>query len=210
MTEALNPDGLLGSVRRLIVCSPVPIAFLSPKMTKSMSRSVPDFEGLWGAFEDELARFLESLREWKAAVAGRELVIVAGDVHLGLQSDITCDGHHFCLQLTSSAIHNERLGGFAVSAFEAISAGEWGGTEVLCKDRWGFSHLTCKESNNYGIVHINDSDGMLIKSIIDMGFDQLPQEVGMQSNTKGVGSAVVRQVAGCCVSARDCGSICGI
>ena len=126
--QALLQGGALADVDTLVVCSPVPLAFLSPASTNSLKNTVEDFKGLWAAFEADLSDFITKLHNWKVFVhtrdlvvgthelrwqcarPGRELVITAGDVHLATHTDIFKNGQFVCPQLTSSAIHNERLG----------------------------------------------------------------------------------------------------
>eukprot|EP00658_Telonema_sp_P-2_P056180 TRINITY_DN44661_c0_g1_i2.p2 TRINITY_DN44661_c0_g1~~TRINITY_DN44661_c0_g1_i2.p2 ORF type:complete len:184 (-),score=51.47 TRINITY_DN44661_c0_g1_i2:165-716(-) len=111
VSEALSSaTGKFSEVDSLIVASPVPVGFLSPASTKKMMGIVDDLKGLWGAYHRDLYNFVGDLLAWKRAKPGRELVVAGGDVHLGAHSDLFLDGKYFCGQLTTSAIHNERLG----------------------------------------------------------------------------------------------------
>jgi len=152
VNQALQEGGVLADVDTLVVCSPVPLAFLSPSTTISLKKTVEDFKGLWGAFEDDLAGLISVLHDWKCVRPNRELVVTAGDVHLAAHTDIFKAGEFFCAQLTSSAIHNERLGFMAMKVVESASAGR----NTLCANgNWQFEHRCLVENNNYGLVQVS-------------------------------------------------------
>jgi len=152
--DALREDGSLDSMHSLLVCSPVPLAFLSPQMTKTMRHGVADFYGLWGAFEHELQAFLEALRHWKLRDTNRELVVAAGDVHVGIQSDIFFGEELLCSQITSSAINNEPVGAAPLKFLRTASSGE----VTLCRsasDTYTFRHNYMTARNNFAVVEVS-------------------------------------------------------
>jgi len=159
--SALAPGGLYDDVRNLIVCSPVPVAFMSPKTTKALARTVADdMIGLWtGNGELELPHLLDLLWKWKTTKKHREVTIAAGDIHIGVQTTIFRDNLPAFHQVTASAIHNSTLGNAVLEVINLASSGSLLGNPCfLCKSagaKWGFTHEYLTQGNNYAIVEIN-------------------------------------------------------
>ena len=81
ITKALFPDGIFGNVRSLLVCSPAPLVFLEPQITKNAAvafKRLEDFKGHWSFREhiNEQIKMIKALSEWKTA--GREVLVLGG------------------------------------------------------------------------------------------------------------------------------------
>jgi phosphodiesterase/alkaline phosphatase D-like protein len=163
---ALDPGGVLGEVQKLVLCSPVPVAFLSPEMTDTMKHVIADFEGLWGAFRDELLQLMDKLRDWKAASPGREFIIAAGDVHIGIHTQIWHGDEFLGSQITASAICNEKVGRMALAVIE----GESFGMNTLV-GQYRFEHRYMSDHNNYAVITIPASrdETMVCTSYVENG-----------------------------------------
>lgn len=160
--KVLNKGGAFDGVRQLVVCSPVPVAFLSPTMTATIATgsmgAADDLEGLWtGHGYDELDDLLALLLDWKRnEVTGpREVTIAAGDIHIGLTTDIyNVSGgrtEKVFTQLTTSAIHNSALPGLALNFIKMASTGL--GNSPLIPE-WEFDHTFFTQRNNYGLIKL--------------------------------------------------------
>ena len=165
MKRALSPDGYFADCTNLIVASPVPVAFLSPSMTMMIAKgsggAADDLEGIWtGNGKEELAPFLEMLYQWKSQQGKgqtREVTIAAGDIHIGVCSEIyTPRGDWAFSQITSSAIHNTALAGTALGMIEAASTG-FGRAPLV--NGWEFGHAYLTQRNNYGLIEVNQTKG---------------------------------------------------
>jgi len=182
-------EGELATVDRLVVCSPVPIAFLDPGVTDITKEMISDFEGLWTAFPKETEQFMDMLHEWKESptvmdhAAGawnlkhtksghsRELIIAAGDVHVAVHSNIFRNGKFFCSQVTSSAICNERVPEIVVGILQNCLSN---GLRKLCEGGWQFEHNYFSAHNNYAFVSTKPHGAISARSIIEEGRDEPP------------------------------------
>merc|ERR1712230_204135 len=110
-------------------------------MTKKIGQNVSaadDLMGLWtGHGLAELPMMLNLLYEWKMGGngVGREVTLVAGDIHIGLQSDIYYGEDSSVVafqQLTTSAVHNEPCSAMVLK-FMSMAAGGFGAADTLCE-----------------------------------------------------------------------------
>jgi len=170
MEQALAEGGLFDGCKSLVVCSPVPVAFLSPVMTETIAKgslgAADDLEGLWtGNGAAELEPFLEMLYRWKKGAdrlrTDREVTIVAGDIHIGLTTDILCQNEFAFCQLTTSAMHNSSVGDAALE-FIKYAGGAMSmslhNKNAHLTEHWQFKHWDYTDKNNYGLVAIQFSD----------------------------------------------------
>ncbi|KAG0591592.1 hypothetical protein KC19_1G186500 [Ceratodon purpureus] len=153
ITKALCPDGIFGKIRALLVCSPAPLVFLEPQITKNAAvafKRLEDFKGHWsfGEHINEQIKMIDALSEWKATEVGREVLVLGGDVHCGGHSEILKNDEILFRQLTTSAIANEPLPKTAYYFMRAA-----GGFGFLQED-YSFRHHKWTRACNYGLVQV--------------------------------------------------------
>ncbi len=97
INAALSAKGTFGNAMVLVVACPVPLVFMGPRATENYTHDSGDVLGnsndLLGHWSHEPYRteqydLLKKLSAWKAAKAGREVVLLGGDVHIGLAVDV--------------------------------------------------------------------------------------------------------------------------
>eukprot|EP01120_Amphizonella_sp_Union-15-10_P002908 TRINITY_DN131_c0_g1_i5.p1 TRINITY_DN131_c0_g1~~TRINITY_DN131_c0_g1_i5.p1 ORF type:complete len:520 (-),score=128.09 TRINITY_DN131_c0_g1_i5:67-1626(-) len=98
------------SLKVLVVCAEIPFVEDTPERTIASSKK-PGLEFLtdhWTANPAELERILKIFFDWKAAGKGeREIVLIGGDIHVGVDTVITDDTTGITIrQLTATPITN--------------------------------------------------------------------------------------------------------
>eukprot|EP01120_Amphizonella_sp_Union-15-10_P002906 TRINITY_DN131_c0_g1_i3.p1 TRINITY_DN131_c0_g1~~TRINITY_DN131_c0_g1_i3.p1 ORF type:complete len:520 (-),score=124.06 TRINITY_DN131_c0_g1_i3:66-1625(-) len=98
------------SIKVLVVCAEIPFVEDTPEATIAASKK-PGLEFLtdhWTANPSELERILKIFFDWKAAGNGkREIVLIGGDIHVGVDTVITDDTTGVTIrQLTATPITN--------------------------------------------------------------------------------------------------------
>lgn len=161
--KALGDDGIFAKAQVLVICSPAPLVFLVPAITKAAGHTVQrleDFKGHWSAHKDEQVKMIKCLQTWKYSdyAKGREVLVLGGDVHCGGHSRILSNGRVLFYQLTTSPIANMPL---PKSAYYVMRfAEQLGGIS----EHYSFSHFNWTRARNYGLVQImfpkeKDDDG---------------------------------------------------
>jgi len=134
----------------MLVCSEIPFVSDPPAVARKRAGE-PGTEFIkdhWAYNSEEVIKLFELAFEWKAKVAGRELLFAAGDIHVGVQSEIfdsvtkTSAKH-----LTATPICNN-----VAKYYPAL--------EGRLNERFTFKHRPL-EKRNYGLIDINfDSKGL--------------------------------------------------
>eukprot|EP00808_Paulinella_micropora_P017595 g4266.t1 len=75
-------------VRLLLVFSPLPLGFVSPRMVHILSKKHDDLLGHYSFFPRELTRLLDLFLDWREARPGREVLLLCGDVHMGGHTEL--------------------------------------------------------------------------------------------------------------------------
>eukprot|EP00301_Raphidiophrys_heterophryoidea_P005515 c12305_g1_i1.p1 GENE.c12305_g1_i1~~c12305_g1_i1.p1 ORF type:complete len:529 (-),score=122.64 c12305_g1_i1:185-1771(-) len=153
VSSALAANGSLENVDVLVLACGIPIAWLGEHLTNKVAKKINDFEGMFSATRNikELERLLTELLAWKERKAGRRMVMIGGDVHLGAITHLYHNHKLFCEQLTSSAIANVQL-----TYSEALTM-----SFLLKLNTTGmpagfsFSQREAEFRNNYGVVIVS-------------------------------------------------------
>lgn len=159
LEEALanNQGAEFAACKALLVFSPEPVAYVSPKPTLLAGNTVcDDLLGQWSnpKHQGEVPRLMKTMTSWRNAHEGRAVLLLGGDVHEGGWTDITAeDGDkQFIRQLTTSAIANKMT-----AHHEAVAvimtrdvAGAMEG--FSCAPGWHYQHYDWTNKRNYAMV----------------------------------------------------------
>mmetsp|Transcript_70553 Transcript_70553/g.178624 ORF Transcript_70553/g.178624 Transcript_70553/m.178624 type:complete len:640 (+) Transcript_70553:62-1981(+) len=163
LEDALHAEGgLLTGCKAILVLSPEPVAYVTPKPTSVAGEHVvDDLLGQWSAPRHlaEVPRLLKSLLAWRAQDPARAVLLLGGDVHEGGWTDITQeDGEQHIRQLTTSAIANTMT-----KSHEALAvvmtrdvAGLVDGWKICAG--WGFLHYNWTNRRNYAVLDVKMED----------------------------------------------------
>lgn len=153
-------SGPLHAVRLLIVVCPVPLAYIGPDWIDAYPLSVEDdVRGQWSyrLNQGEQLQMMRTLFNWRDARPGSEVVLVAGDVHVGCKTTLAraSDGEQI-QQLITSPIQR---GSFSALQFQGLQAWLRGSPTAGLGTRPAPSEFTWKASGlvnkpNFGLVTV--------------------------------------------------------
>lgn len=134
----------------MLICSEIPFIGEDPNTVKQKAE-IPRFVFLkshWVHALEDLLWMLDTCFEWKAAVPGRELLMLTGDIHVGVDSTITdtSTGHQI-RHLTTSPITNE------VKAFFTSREG-------CVSERYSYVSKPVEDHRNFGVINLECESGI--------------------------------------------------
>eukprot|EP00298_Acanthocystis_sp_HF-20_P000153 c10194_g1_i1.p1 GENE.c10194_g1_i1~~c10194_g1_i1.p1 ORF type:complete len:305 (+),score=118.72 c10194_g1_i1:269-1183(+) len=151
--EGLRPGGSFDKVHVLLIVLPVPVALLGDRgiLVVQYGLNVNDVESFLNHPTNiiEFRKLFNLLKNWKTAVPGREIVILAGDSHMGAVTKFDFHGKYLFHQLIASPVSNKpapiygAIGVILSSAFDQLYGG------------YGFSNRKLTMRQNYGAVSIS-------------------------------------------------------
>jgi len=135
-------------VKVMLVCSEIPFVGDTPEVAKKNSR-IPELEFLkdhWVYSDTELIQLLELCFDWKAKGGGREVVMIGGDIHVGVESVIKDKKTNLTINhLTATPITNH-----VCKFFPAL--------EGNVNERFSYVHKPISE-RNFGRVDVSVEGG---------------------------------------------------
>ena len=167
ISKSLSANGYFHNVRALVVVTSVPLVYLGDTITNGGTGLVDDLKDHWayGTHRTEQIELLRLLRRWKEQ-AGREVLVVGGDVHIGLKSDIRHQGKRVIRQLITSPVTNNPPGGIMFGALKTLLE-----LEQTIGDNYQVEHHGYSNKRNYGLIMVrvpsNASDCPSITSGIE-------------------------------------------
>jgi phosphodiesterase/alkaline phosphatase D-like protein len=149
-------------VKTLFLVIPVPLFFLSECVCEHLLKfsdnitDLKDLQDQWTTrqHEAEQLELIRLMEQWKKGKPNREVVVLSGDLHCGLNSSLyDKDGKLVCRQLTSSGITNEPAPFFATLGMRVLSSV----SDKICDD-YNFVHHSWVTKQNYGIVGVSENN----------------------------------------------------
>jgi len=157
-------DGEFEHLNSTLFISPLALFILSKLVSKAAFYKVGDVQE-YCTYKSipQLVELLDLLRSWKERRAGRELLIVGGDIHMGGTTDILYKGKKIFAQFVSSAINSKEVSSFEKGLMDLMmKMGKINGDYTCCHGKW-------KKRNNYGIVEvITNEQGSKIESKLEL------------------------------------------
>jgi len=109
LKEAFKTPGL----SCMLVASEIPFVSDSPAKVQASAKFVKFLEGHWAYKEDECTWLYDLCFDWKAGAEGREVVLLGGDIHTGVMTDLKCNKTNSTIKsVTASPITNHVCGFF--------------------------------------------------------------------------------------------------
>ena len=106
INAALKPEGLFGDCQTLIVVNSMPVCYMSTGVASCLECCMKDKMGM-ALSPDEQGHYLDALTNWVSG-GNRDALIVAGDLHFGIRSQIRDPNSAVVLrQMVTSAISNK-------------------------------------------------------------------------------------------------------
>jgi len=148
-----------------IFISPLPL-FILNKLNSNVAYHVSDDIQEYWTYRSipQLVELLELLRAWKERKAGKEIIVVGGDVHLGGITDVMYKGRKIFTQFVSSGISQKEIGVFEKGVFFFLM--KFG----RVNDDYTFRHHGWTRKNNFGILNVmTDSKGSRMTPTVCVG-----------------------------------------
>lgn len=149
--SAAQRDALEAAFRRpelrcMVVCAEIPFVGPTPEGARAGAAKLPFLKEHWPYRLDELLWLLDLCFEWKAALLGREVVLLAGDIHVGVTSAIRDARTGLTIQhLTTSPITNR------VSKF-------FNPLEGALNERYTYTHTVLDGLHNFADLDLRLAD----------------------------------------------------
>jgi phosphodiesterase/alkaline phosphatase D-like protein len=155
LEEAFKTPGL----SCMLVASEIPFVSESPAEVQAAAKFVKFLEGHWAYKEDECTWLYDLCFDWKAAAEGREVVLLGGDIHTGVMTDLKCNKTNSTIKsVTASPITNH------VCGFYNKPTGKF-------NDRYDWEHKHFPDMRNFCKITAKFEDG---KCDLDVAMELIP------------------------------------
>jgi len=153
-----GPGGLFEQVNTALFITPLPLFVFSKLVSQVAFYKVDDVQEYWSYKAiPQLVELLNLIRGWKERRAGRELLVVAGDIHLGGTTDIMYGGQKIFTQFVSSAINSHESSWIEKGIMDHLMK------MGKLNDDYTFLHNKWTKKNNYGVIEVySDYNGSRI------------------------------------------------
>jgi len=132
----------------MVVCAEIPFVGADPSKVKEQAEKIVLLKNHWVHEIEDCIWMLDLCFEWKAAVPGRELIMLTGDLHIGVDSTITDSKTGLSVRhITASPITNE------VSPFHTEEKGS-------LNERYSFVSKPIRKQRNFCVVNLELRDGV--------------------------------------------------
>ena len=148
ISNVLAPGEYFDDVRALIVVTSFPLAYLGYSTTTNGSGIADDLMDHWACCTNraEQIQFMRALRKWKGD-AGRELLVVGSDVHIGCHTDIGHEGEAIYKQLFTSPLTNKLPVWLPYTFLKGLLE-----LEEDLTDSYSFGHSSYIRMRNHGLI----------------------------------------------------------
>eukprot|EP01062_Namystynia_karyoxenos_P025341 TRINITY_DN19957_c0_g1_i1.p1 TRINITY_DN19957_c0_g1~~TRINITY_DN19957_c0_g1_i1.p1 ORF type:complete len:882 (+),score=242.94 TRINITY_DN19957_c0_g1_i1:86-2647(+) len=146
----------------MLVCSEIPYVGDSPEIIHKKAEKFVFLEDHWPYHVEELKWLLDLCFDWRSAKEGREVALIGGDIHVGVESAIKDSKTGATIMcITTSPITNH------VCGFFPDLSGKIG-------DRYSYEHKVLKKKRNYCTLDIRwDAEGRCTMDIELVAFHTL-------------------------------------
>lgn len=159
INQTLNgTNATFANLTTVFVISSFPVALFGTNALKLGNLFSNDFaEGWTFNHTDELIWFIDQIRGWKNAVPGRDIMVLAGDIHMGGKTNISYDEEYQFRQFTSSSMASLPPPDIAFKGFESIIGVENDFPSDFSD--YEYEHYSWTNKYNYGLLAVNVTDG---------------------------------------------------
>jgi hypothetical protein len=148
ITDALSSNGPFADVKCLVVVMSVALCCCGPTMSKITEGVMKDKMG-FGLHPKEQLDFIKLLHSWKMEKPNRNLVLIGGDLHIGVRTEIKYHHQMILEQFITSPIRQHHPPNISYHHMKNIMTA----TEEL-KEGYSFRHTIFKPKRNFGIINI--------------------------------------------------------
>lgn len=152
LEAAFKTEGLCA----MVVASEIPFVSESSAQVQKAAEKIKFLEGHWAYKEDECTWLYDLCFDWKAGAEGREVVLLGGDIHTGVTTELKCSKTNSTIKsITASPITNHVCDYFCQK-------------EGAFNDRYNWSHTHHAGMRNFCKIKAKFDDGKCTSFDIDM------------------------------------------
>jgi len=108
----------------------------------------------FGLYPDEQVAFLKLLHQWKMEKQNRQIVVIGGDLHMAVRTEIRYKGDLIFEQLVTSPIRQHSPPGLGYNLMKSVMS-----TVEELEDDYSYKHTMFKPRRNFGIINIETHEG---------------------------------------------------
>merc|ERR1712060_836454 len=106
---------------------------------------------MWDGYPSERDAALDLLLSWKHRAAGRDLLVLSGDLHTGVNTEIYKDGKFAYWQMVTSSIGNTEHGWMLLN----LGGKFLNSAEDKNNHTWSFRHSPWVHQRNFGLMSLS-------------------------------------------------------
>ena len=151
LRRLLITDTSFSSVSVLVVAMALPLVLLSERLTRFASVLIPDVRDQWSysPYRGERLQILSLLKDWQSARSDRRVILVTGDAHVGVVSDICYEEKPLFRQVISSPVSSAPLHPWLSRFLQSASRGRVG-----LGGGFSYQHNRWETRRNFAVVEI--------------------------------------------------------
>eukprot|EP00808_Paulinella_micropora_P022360 g15807.t1 len=193
LKKAISPAGVFKDVKTLTVVHSMPVVLMSTSASSKVGSIPPQLDKMgFGLHPFEQVRYLKTLDDWAQSAPDRKFILVGGDMHFAVESDINefnlgaissssfreslrdfssrkgikaSDGRLICQQLILSAISNKMPPKIVYLMLRKFMKGHGILGISKARQKYSFFHKKYYYERNFGVITMS-SDGEITPQIV--------------------------------------------
>lgn len=150
LRDSLDEKGIYEETKCLVVVSSIALCLAGPEMSKKAALVFPRDKMGFGLFPEEQLDFIKLLHKWKTSKPSgeRSLVVIGGDLHMGVQTEIYHNDDFLFQQFITSPIKQHPPPNIAFLGMKGVMK-----VREILKDGYHFKHSLIEGARNFGIIY---------------------------------------------------------
>lgn len=164
MQRVFSQNGEFSNLKNVLFISTIPIVLFPRKISRMIFPAIDDVQEQWTYdHQEEQARMLDLLRQWKAEKEGREVTLIGGDIHFAGHTDIFYQNTKAFKQITTSGMNQKGPNKLEFAVIQGVLKGY-----SDLKNGYQYEHHHWTRKNNYAILRVWIPDGKTNKVSIKL------------------------------------------
>jgi hypothetical protein len=156
LEHAFSPMGFMSDVKACMIVHSMPPVMMSTGVSSTLAKLPPQVDKMgFGLFPQEQVEYVALLDKWKRCDISRELLLVGGDLHFGVQSEILDGKRVMFRQIITSPISNNPPPRPVYWLLRRLMRGTGRIGNVPEGGRYAFNHTEFVEERNFALVDLN-------------------------------------------------------
>jgi len=174
ITNLLKENGTFSNVSAVFMVSTIPLVAVSEDISNAAELFYDDLQEGWINNPDDLVWLLNLMDSWKKGKAGRDIMVISGDIHMGGKSNFSRNDEFLFRQFTASSIASFPVPDVAFTVFEQIQE-----TEQELPSDYAYKNYGWTNKYNYGLVasEVVNDEAVLDAYLVAASDDEEPEEL---------------------------------